>query len=178
MVEYSNRESERKQAPRRTLHLPALLLATGAGVLYLAAELPDFVQRGRRLPGPRYFPALLGVFLCAAGAIELAQYLAWRRRNRDARRSVRTVIASSWRVEPSAASAAVVLALLIAFAGAVGFLGFQVSALLFSLAMLAWFHYPLGRTLVVSVALVVIISLVFGFLFRVPLPRGVFTVRF
>ena len=177
MVEYSNRESERKHAPRRTLHLPALLLATGAGALYLSAELPDFVQRGRRLPGPRYFPALLGVFLCAAGAIELSQYLAWRRRSREARRSAPPVIASG-RVEPSAASAAVVLALLIAFAGAVGFLGFQVSALLFSLAMLAWLRCPLGRTLVVSVALVVVISLVFGFLFRVPLPRGVFTVRF
>ena len=177
MAEYLNSRSEEKQEPRRTLHVPALLIAIGVWVLRLSAELPDFLQRGRRLPGPRYFPTLLGVFLCVAGTVELARYTAWRRRNRVTRRSVRTAIRSI-RVTPAAVSATVILALVIAFAGTVRIVGFQIGAFLCSLVMLTWLRCELRRALVVAVVLVAIISLVFGYLFRVPLPRGVFITVF
>ncbi len=162
------------------LSLPVLLTALGVWALYLSAQLPDFVQRGRQLPGPRYFPTILGVFFCIAGVVELVRYIRYRRQARangevSARSSLTRLksLARDW----GAQSVAVILGLLAVLMPLVQFVGFIIGGVLFSTALMLRLKARWYNAIILSVVVVVVITVVFGRLFRVPLPAGVFGIR-
>ena len=76
--------NEKQTGPTETrkysLNFPIILFLVGVTTLVFASQLPIFMQRGERLPGPQFFPTILGVFFCLAGVVELMLYVAWRRR--------------------------------------------------------------------------------------------------
>ncbi|MCA1753698.1 MAG: tripartite tricarboxylate transporter TctB family protein [Spirochaeta sp.] len=82
MSDDTNNEKQTGTTETRTysLNFPIILFLVGVTTLVFASQLPVFMQRGARLPGPQFFPTILGVFFCLAGVVELMRYVAWRRR--------------------------------------------------------------------------------------------------
>ena len=82
MSDETNNEKQTGTTETRkySLNFPIILFLVGVTTLVFASQLPIFMQRGARLPGPQFFPTILGVFFCLAGVVELMRYVAWRRR--------------------------------------------------------------------------------------------------
>ncbi len=162
------------------LSLPVLLTALGISTLYLAAQLPEFVQRGQQLPGPRYFPTILGVFFCIAGVVELVRYIRHKRHARAAGRLpadpffVRLKsVTGDW----GAHSVAIILGSLAVFVPVVQVLGFVLGGTLFSTVLMLRLKARWYNAIILSLVVVLVIAVVFGRLFRVPLPAGILGIR-
>lgn len=184
-----------------SLHFPITLFLLGATTLFFSLQLPVFIQRGQRLPGPQYFPTILGVFLCIAGVVELLRYLACRRRNLpgcpdqgpapDRGPAPGQLPASApsgkqgfgARVEGVAKnwgnqSVALLLVSLLVFVLVLPSLGFVLTGFVFSLVMLLRLNAKPLPAVLLSVVLVVVIAFIFVTAFRVPLPRGILSLPF
>jgi putative tricarboxylic transport membrane protein len=146
----------------RTISFPILLIGFGGVTLFLSRDLPDFIQRGQRLPGPKLFPVMMGAFLVVAGVIELVQWLLARSRG------TATPFQSAGLRDVAAFVGAVVL-----FAVLLPVLGFQVTGLLFGTLVLRTLDVRWSKAVLVPLLLVVVITLLFGVAFLVPLPWGV-----
>jgi len=178
---------------KHSLNFPIFLFLLGVTTLFFALQLPVFIQRGQRLPGPQYFPTILGVFLCIAGVVELLRYLACRRRNSPG--CVDQVPAPGQEPAPGGKlhlgariervaknwgnqSVALLLVSLLIFVLVLPSLGFVLTGFLFSLVMLLRLNAKPLPAVLLSVALVVIIAFIFVTAFRVPLPRGILSLPF
>lgn len=154
------------------LSYPLLLIGIGLFAVVVSADFPEFVQRGERLPGPRFFPTILGVFLIGSGAAEFVLFLRQKRylwnhvltSFREAQGNLRT----NW----GSQTAVILLALLIVFMPLSELVGFIAGALLISLVLLLRLKVPLVRALWVSVILVISIWAIFAEAFNVPLAQG------
>lgn len=146
----------------RTLSFPILLIGFGGMTLFLSRDLPDFIQRGQRLPGPKLFPMVLGAFLVVAGVVELVQWLVARSRG------TAKPLQSAGLGDVTAFIGAVVL-----FAVLLPVLGFQVTGLLFGTLVLRALDVQWSKAVFVPLLLVVVITLLFGVAFRVPIPWGI-----
>ncbi len=152
---------------------PILLGALGAWTLYLSAQLPDFIQRGRQLPGPRYFPTILGIFFCVAAVVELVRYLRQRRNRTVPAPSIRQrafAVMQDW----GSHSVVLILASLIVFVPLIRYVGFIAGGIVFSALVMLRLRAKWYNAIILSVVVVLVIAVVFGMLFRVPLPRGAF----
>ncbi len=192
----NNQNANQNESETRTysLNFPILLLLIGVITLYFSSQLPVFIQRGQRLPGPQYFPTMLGVFFCVASVVELLRYVACRRRQAPgcgdpSEPAIDTTTTSStrhrlWaRIEGVATSwgnqsVALLLVALLAFVLMLPSLGFVLTGFLFSLVMLLRLKARPVPAVLLSVALVVIIAFIFVSAFRVPLPRGILSLPF
>lgn len=176
-----------------SLHFPITLFLLGATTLIFSLQLPVFIQRGQRLPGPQYFPTILGVFLCIAGVVELLRYLDCRRRNLPGCEGQAPVsgqppapsgkhgfgariegVAKSWGNQ----SVALLLVSLLVFVLVLPSLGFVLTGFIFSLVMLLRLNAKPLPAVLLSVVLVVVIAFIFVTAFRVPLPRGILSLPF
>lgn len=145
----------------RTLSFPILLIGFGSVAIILAQSLPDFIQRGIQLPGPKLFPVVLGVFLVIAGIVELIQwFIAFSR----------GAVTSFPR--EGIGNVAAFLGAMVLFVIVLPTLGFQVSGLLFGTVVLRALGVQWIKAMLTSFFLVAIITLLFGVAFRVPLPWG------
>ncbi len=170
-----------------SLNFPILLFLLGVTTLLFASQLPVFIQRGQRLPGPQYFPTMLGVFLCIAGVVELARYLNCRRKRSpgcvDQVSAPSEKLGFGARIERVAKnwgnqSVALLLVSLLIFVLVLPSLGFVLTGVLFSLVMLLRLNAKPLPAVLLSVVLVVIIAFIFVSAFRVPLPRGILSLPF
>ncbi|TVR91429.1 MAG: tripartite tricarboxylate transporter TctB family protein [Spirochaetaceae bacterium] len=177
-----------------SLNFPILLLLIGVTTLYFSSQLPVFIQRGQRLPGPQYFPTMLGVFFCVASVVELLRYISCRRRHasgcgdqadpRSEATTISTVSFRLWsRIERVARnwgnqSVALLLGALLVFVLILPSLGFLLTGFAFSLLILLRLKARPVPAVLLSVALVVIIAFIFVSAFRVPLPRGILSLPF
>ncbi len=161
---------------KASLSLPVILAALSVWVLYMAAQLPEFIQRGQRLPGPRYFPTILSVFLLIAAGVELARYLRYRRSVSgeyggalDRVRERLSMLRSSW----GARSVGVILGTSVALVPVTQLIGFPLAGTAYGVLLMMRLKARWYSAVVVSVVVVIVITVVFGRLFRVPLPLGV-----
>ncbi|HEY8370646.1 MAG TPA: tripartite tricarboxylate transporter TctB family protein [Thermodesulfobacteriota bacterium] len=135
-------------------------LAFGTFVVVQARALED---PGLDAIGPGAFPAVLGLVIAACGVVLLVQALAPRRREAegDAEPPTRFGVL------------AVALALLVAYARSLEWIGFSLATVLFVAACLALLGVrSLARLVVTGIAVSLAVTVVFGRLLGVDLPAG------
>jgi putative tricarboxylic transport membrane protein len=144
---------------------PALAFLAVSG-LYLATSLMFPLGSAVR-PGAGFFPAAVGAYLTALAVVLLAA--AWRQSPPPARSGPGAAVAPDAR-----GRVAVVMAALVGFCLALGWIGYPVSAFLFTAVLLK----GLGRGRWPGVLMMAFVAAgasyyLFGVLLGVPLPRGV-----
>ena len=146
--------------------LGALAVAFGLGIQELGLG-------QNRDPGPRAFPLALGLILVGGGVFEwVASWMHWRRQpeEKEARSEVE---GRDGQVPRSGLRHMVGLLIgLCLYVAALNWLGFTLSTMVFSLAMmiLLGVRWPVG--LATSVGLLFLIHVLFRMLFKVQLPAG------
>lgn len=154
------------------LSFPLILIGLSIFVLIVSADFPAFEQRGQQLPGPRFFPTILALFLLGAGLVEGFQFLRQKdqltRHLRDSIQTAKNQMLHSW----GAKTVTLILSLLVLFMPLIEAIGFIAGSLIVSIVIMARLRVPILHNLIVSSLLIAIIWLVFGQTFNVPLPEG------
>lgn len=165
--------SEASPNANRRSSLGYVLLVSAFGVLYSSRGIAELGLGNNADPGARLFPIGLSILLAFAGVIEI-----WR----DLRaRSESKGISIGKETDPVERKLSTdrrirVLGLLVVFALfilAIPWLGFTLSTLLFATAMMMMLGASWKLAGSVTIVLVLIVNLLFGALFHVPLPTGI-----
>lgn len=120
-------------------------------------------------PGPGALPRMLGMLLAAGGAVDIFRSVLQRKRGRSA---FPTGDLERLQMKAGVQSGAVVLALVVLYAALLPILGFALSTLGLTLALLRWMGAPWKLSLVVAIALIATVMLLFQMVFDVVLPAG------
>lgn len=149
-----------------------LLIALGAAVFFLGRDLPSFVLGGRQLPGPKFFPFLLAGLFIVAGAWESLVF--FRAGGFQHKASAFPKLAAEHFRDPGVQRFWFILIGLVLFVPLIQLLGFVIGSFLFATAVMVRLKAKVWSALLVAAILTVVIALIFGRLFRIPLPEGIF----
>lgn len=170
-------EERSSEERKRSLSYPLILMGLGTWVFIMAQQLPVVIRGGQRIPGPKYFPSILSGLLALIGLYELIQYL---RELRSIRRDLpplgdraRTVL-----TDPRTHTFALILAGLIVFVPLIRTVGFLLGGVLFATLVMVRLRARPLHAIALSIVVTVMIGLLFGQLFRIPLPRGFLGIGF
>lgn len=160
----------------------AATLAVALLVFFLTRDFPAFRARGVTLPGPSFFPNFI------AGLLVLCAVMQFVRAFREARaaKSEEEAAGNGEAAEESPETGggsnprAGLLTILILLVGGVLYglflekIGFQLLTFVFCAIVMLCFRVRAPRALLYSGILVIVMTLVFERMFRVPLPYGIF----
>lgn len=165
------------QPRQRSLSFPLILMGLGTWVFIMAQQLPVVIRGGQRIPGPKYFPSILSAMLAAVGIYELVQYLRELRRVKEdlppLRDRIRTIV-----LAPQTHTFVIVLAGLVLFVPLIQSIGFLLGGVLFSTLIMLRLRARPVQAIILSTVVTLLIGLLFGQLFRIPLPRGFLGIGF
>ena len=155
-------------ARKSNIILGGALILLGLFVWRHTASYPSYLLDARRLTGPGTFPRLLTLILGLIGTWECFRALrtgTWR-----IRFSVKEMFC-----EPRNQNIWIVIIMTALFIPVTRYVGFVFGALPFSLILMARLKAKPWHAAVSSLLAVIFIVVVFNFVFRVQLPRGILT---
>lgn len=144
--------------------LGVVLIVLAIFVLIFSSSFPELVVRGERLPGPRYFPALLSILMILFGAFYIVSNIFKCRKREKIREE-----ASKRQVLPPL----IVLASSVLFVPVIQLIGTTVGVIAITFSMMVFFRVKWYYSAIISVMLALLIKVVFEVLFKVPLPEGI-----
>jgi len=140
-------------------------------VLYFGWSFPAYRIRGETLPGPKFFPFTLAVVLMIVGAYYIIKSVVMIKKKMIPKDSS-IAFEERFTFEGIKNIVAVVAAILF-FVPIIEFLGFILGTIIVSSVLLMILNVKVLRSIIYSTILAVMIFLIFGTLFRLPLPEGV-----
>lgn len=151
--------------------ISVLCFITAFVVLRLVADFPEGQQR-QHLSGPAFFPRVLAAVFIITGIGEMITGFAKEEDHSP------ISMKELWKRVKSAygINMLLVIALIVFFINFFNVLGFIITAFVVVFVTMWRLGVPWGKNLLVTVLLVGIIDLIFGYLFTISLPSGVLSV--
>lgn len=140
-------------------------------IFYFGWSFPAYKIRGESLPGPKFFPFTLAIVLIMLGVyyiIKSVVMIKMKKLPRDAEiafeekftfEGVKNIVA--------------VVAAIVFFVPIIELLGFILGTIIVSSILMIILNVKVLRSIIYSTILAVMIFLIFGTLFRIPLPEGI-----
>jgi len=153
----------------------SLLILSGL-IFFFGSSFPNYVVRGNKLPGPKFFPFTLAVIIIILGTYYIIKSLIMIRLKRIPKDA--TLAPSDKITLDGTKNVIAIIVGIIFFVPLINLLGFILGATIVSAALMIILNVKIWRSLVYSVILVVIIFLIFGMVFKVPLPEGIVMAMF
>jgi hypothetical protein len=157
---------------KRNRSLGYVLIVFALVVLYLSKDIRELGFGGNSDPGPKLFPIGLSILLAIGGAVEI--WKNWRMRSETTELPGPTdegLCERQLRVGG-------LMGLFLVYILALPYLGFTLSTLVLSTAMMMLLRIRWKMAFLVTAVLTLIGNVLFGALFHVPLPRGVLGLPF
>lgn len=154
-------DSEELEKGRRWA-LGVFLLLLGAGAIALSGMMKVSGFTDSHDPGPAALPRLAGGVLAIGGLVEIVHYFVRRRSQQGAGATSLDAVKSG----------VTILVQVIAYVALLPLLGFSLATCAFTTALLRWFGAGWKMSAGVSVALVLVINILFSQVFEVILPSG------
>ncbi len=169
---------------RPSLAFAGAMLLVAATFAFYAREIPRAGLAGAADPGPRALPLAMTAVIGAGGLIELVRAVVARRRpqrgtpaNQDAgEEDDRQATGPDARV--SYMNFGILVAATLGYLLALSWLGFLLSTFVFAAAVLSWLGARWWSAMLSSLAIVMVVRVLFGGLFHVQLPRGIWGLDF
>ncbi len=170
--------SQAESRPSVTLGVALILVA--AFFIVFAKDIPRVGLAGDADPGPRAFPLAMAIVVAAGGLIELIRAAMSLRQTRGTRSHVSesTGAKNIASARTSYKNFALLTGATFVYLVALSWLGFQISTLLFSSAVLSWLGARWWSALLAGLMIVIVVRVLFVGLFHVQLPVGVFNLTF
>ena len=150
------------------------LILIGIAIIVICESLkfPLFILAGKKLPGPNFFPVLLSIILLICGGNEILFALI----NKPIKKTQKSFILfiNNWGNQ----NILIIVSGLIIYVFILQWLGFVVATFLLSSIFMIRLKTGWLRGILFSMILVIIITLLFGSIFRVQLPVGFFNISF
>ena len=145
------------------------LVLLGASAFWFALGIGRTGTGGGHDPGPRFFPVLLSLVLVVFGALQavLGAY-----RPLDVGSAAPQASGDLSDAAPPTGRWLVMLAVLVVYVLAMGWIGFSASTLLMAVGLMIWLGNRWWVAVFVAVVMVAVVRLLFVVLFRVQLPAG------
>ncbi len=147
---------------RKTLRIcfGASFILLALAVAIASSAFPGAVVAGRKIPGPALFPVLLSIVLVPSGLYQISAGL-------------RTPAGEDGStLGLGAVNGAIIVASLVVYVLLMDWLGYALSTVLFSMALLVRLKVPFFKALFISLIISAFIVAVFGRLFMIRLPPG------
>ena len=142
-----------------------------SGIIFVfGSNFPNFVVRGQKLPGPKFFPYALAFVLIGLGVyfvIKSIVLLKLKKTPRDASLAPAEKITFE-----GVKNVVAIIAGILFFVPLINLLGFLLGAMVISTVLMTTLNVKLWHSLIYSAVLVVLIFLIFGMVFKIPLPEG------
>jgi len=148
------------------------LISIAILVMVEASFFPKFVVSGKRLPGPAFFPTILSIILIISGFYEIIMALLGKRFSKPPRPFLDYL--KDWGIQ----NVLILLFMLIIYVPVIKLLGFILGTFIISLLLMVRLKAGWIRSVIVSIALIIVIVLLFEKVFKIPLPEGVFGIKF
>ena len=149
-----------------------VLIGIAILVIVEASFFPKFVVSGKRLPGPAFFPTILGIILIISGFYEIIVSLIEKRFIRGSKPFLEYL--KDWGIQ----NVLILIFMLLVYVPIIKFLGFVLGTFIISLILMLRLKTGWLRGVMVSIALIIVIVLLFEKVFKIPLPEGIFGIRF
>ncbi|AKI97763.1 tripartite tricarboxylate transporter TctB family protein [Kosmotoga pacifica] len=141
------------------------LIVISIFVFAIGSGFPNYVVRGKELPGPKFFPFLIAYLLIFAGIYFIIRSLL--RWNRTEGINTSDLVTKRGIIRVISIVAGVLL-----YVPLINLIGFKVGTFI----LCAVFMYMLGvkllKSLIYSLILTIVIILIFGMVFSIPFPQG------
>ena len=160
----------------RSGSLGYVLIVFALIVFYFSKDIRELGFGNNSDPGPKLFPIGLSVLIALGGAIEI--YRNWKVKGQPAEAIGLADENSALDVKSKQLRAGALMGLFFVYILAMPYLGFTLGTLVFATAMMMLLRFSWKMALSVSVALTLVVNLLFGMLFHVPLPRGILGLLF
>ncbi|PZC51473.1 tripartite tricarboxylate transporter TctB family protein [Mesotoga sp. TolDC] len=147
------------------------LILLAALIFYFGWSFPAYKIRGETLPGPKFFPFTLAVILIIFGIyfiIKSAVMIKMKKLPKDSA----IAFEEKFTLE-GIKNIVAVIASIVFFVPIIEFLGFILGTIIVSSILMIVLNVKVLRSIIYSTILTVMIFLVFGTLFRIPLPEGI-----
>ncbi|WP_041083239.1 tripartite tricarboxylate transporter TctB family protein [Thermotoga profunda] len=151
----------------KDLVLGLILLVISTTVLFLSSSFPDFVVRGERLPGPKFFPTILSIILiCFAFYCVLVGFVKLIKKTRNSLES------KSELTKFGILNVLFTVFGVLFFVPIITFFGTFLGIILLGTALMILFSIKWYQSLIYSSVLAFLVYTIFQVLFKVPLPEG------
>lgn len=145
-------------------------------IIYANLNFPHFKVGMKKLPGPKFFPTILSLFILICGIYEIT-FAFIDKKNKKAisntKRSFKELI-NDWGVQ----NILIFSFSIILYVPIINFLGFFIGSVLISSVLLYRLNVGLLKSLIVSLILSFIIIMLFEKLFKIQLPAGILNMYF
>ena len=168
--------SESSLGKNRSGSLGYVLIVFALIVFYFSRDIRELGFGNNSDPGPMLFPVGLSILIAFGGAIEI--YRNGKVKTESAEAIGLVDESSALDVKNKRLRAGALMGLFFVYILAMPFVGFTLGTLVFATAMMMLLQIPWKMALSVSVALTLVVNLLFGMLFHVPLPSGIFGLPF
>ena len=142
-----------------------------SGIIFVfGSNFPNFIVRGQKLPGPKFFPYALAFVLIGLGVYFIVKSIVLLKLKKAPRDAL--LVPAEEITFDGVKNVIAVIAGILFFVPLINFLGFLLGAMVISTALMIILNVKIWRSLIYSVILVVLIFLIFGMVFKIPLPEG------
>ena len=163
---------DEKVNPWMKLGFGCALISLAIFVIIEAVEMPPFVIQNKELPGPGFFPFIIGIILIAGGIYEILNPLVKKQ----------LIISHkfSWNFIKDRGKQNIIIAILaiIFYVPIIQWLGFLLGSFLFLVLLMARLKVGWLKSIVISAILILLTAWMFEKVFLVTFPIGVFKVTF
>lgn len=142
-------------------------------LVYANINFPDFRVGGQKLPGPKFFPSLLSVFLIISGIYEIILALLKKPLFKNRKIPI-TELIKDWGFQ----NFFILVLSIILYVPCIKLLGFFIGTTLIAVVLLYRLEVSPGKSFFVAISLSLIIMLLFEKLFKIQLPDGFFNITF
>ncbi|MGB9820901.1 MAG: tripartite tricarboxylate transporter TctB family protein [Pseudothermotoga sp.] len=148
--------------------LGLILIVISIAVLTISSSFPNFVVRGERLPGPKFFPTILAIVLICFALYCLLLGMVTLRNSRK----------PSGNLDNSCTPAGIINILCISlsvffFVPIISLVGTLVGITVIGTALMTLLSIKWYQSLMYSSALAFLVYIIFQIVFKVPLPEGI-----
>lgn len=138
-----------------------LLIIISTVVIAISSTFPEAVAAGKRIPGPGFFPTLIGIALIIGGIYQIKEGL--KTRDDESKK-----IECNW----GTVNIVLVVISLIVYSIVMQWLGYALSTLIFSIPLMIRLKAGKVKAVFFSIFITIFIVLVFGQVFKIQLPMG------
>lgn len=140
------------------------LIAISVFVFIYGSSFPDFVVRGNKLPGPKFFPFLISILLVIMGSYFVITSLLKLKKTKMENEEKITTKKGLLRV----LTIILGIGLYVPF---INLVGFKIGTFVFATVIMSIFGVKILKSLLYSLILTVIIVLIFEKIFLIPFPQ-------
>jgi len=156
------------------IYFGIILIAIAIYVIIVSLTFPPFIQGGKKLAGPNFFPILLSIVLIVTGSYEIFITLIEKKRKNKARKKLLLAYLNNWGNQ----NVLLIILGLILYVPLLEWLGFALATFIFSLTLMIRLKTGWIRGTIFSTVAVIVIMLLFVKVFKVQLPTGSLGITF